>query len=141
MADQLKTFYTEKIVPKLMEQFQYTKEEIRSLIMNIFNGCLDQCAPVVTREITRPFAPWIDQDLKNIISEKNSLQLRLKNDRSNHILDSQFKEKKKNVEKLLYIANRSHFKEKFNKSKGNGRATWKTAGEMIPGLNLCNSID
>ena len=24
MADQLKTFYTEKIVPKLMEQFQYT---------------------------------------------------------------------------------------------------------------------
>ena len=104
------------------------------IFTNTFNGCLDQCAPVVTKEITRPFAPWIDQDLKNIISEKNSLQLRLKNDRSNHILGNQFKEKKKNVEKLLDTAKRSHFKEKFNKSKGNGRATWKTAGEMIPGL-------
>ena len=36
-----------------------------------FNYCLDECAPVVTREISRPFAPWIDQNLRCIINEKN----------------------------------------------------------------------
>ena len=47
-----------------------------------FNYCLNICAPTVTREITRPFAPWIDQELKEIIGDKNMLQLTLKENRS-----------------------------------------------------------
>ena len=39
----------------------------------IFNSCLNKCAPVVTKEIFRPFAPWIDEDLKRIINLKNQL--------------------------------------------------------------------
>ena len=26
-----------------------------------FNSCLDECSPVITKELSRPFAPWIDQ--------------------------------------------------------------------------------
>ena len=104
-----------------------------------FNYCLNTCAPIVTKEITRPFAPWIDQELKKIISDKNQLQLILKEDRSNQILDNQFKQSKKNVERLLTNAKSSHFKNKLISSKGNIRGTWKVVGEIIPGLNCNNS--
>ena len=37
------------------------------ILTKSFIKCLDQCAPLVTSEINQPFAPWIDQDLRNII--------------------------------------------------------------------------
>ena len=89
---------------------------------------------IVKREITRPFAPWIGQELRETIKEKNMLQLKLKNDRSNQLLDSQFKQNKKDVEKLLNNAKKNHFKEKFSKCKGNSGGTWRVVGEMIPDL-------
>ncbi len=37
------------------------------LQINIFNytftGCLDECAPFVTKVITRPLSPWFNEDL------------------------------------------------------------------------------
>ena len=108
------------------------------ILTETFNCCLNECAPVVTREISRPFAPWIDHSLKSKIDEKNKLQLELKRDRSNSILDTQFKHSKKNVEKLICNAKKDHFKEKFQKSKGNSGATWKVVEEMIPGLRNNN---
>ena len=104
------------------------------ILTEIFNSCLNKCAPVVTKEIFRPFAPWIDQDLKRIINEKNKLQLELKQNRSNIALDTQFKRSKKNTEKLISNAKRDHFRNRFHESKGNSGATWKVVGELIPGL-------
>ena len=34
-----------------------------------FNYCLNICAPTVTREITRPFAPWIGQEYQDKMKE------------------------------------------------------------------------
>ena len=103
-----------------------------------FNSCLDEYSPVITKELSRPFAPWIDQGLNSIIKEKNQLQLKLKQDRSNMALDIQFKHSKKNVEKLISNSKRDHFKDKFHKSIGNSGATWKVVEEMIPGLRNNN---
>ena len=99
-----------------------------------FNNSLNKCAPIVTKEITRPFSPWIDQDLKNIIDTKNKLKCRLKNDRKNAELDEEFKISKRNVENLITNAKKDHFKGKFEKSKGNSGETWKIVEEMIPGM-------
>ena len=63
-----------------------------SILTEVLNGSLDQCAPVVTTEITRSFAPWLDDNLKKrSIGEKNELQSRPKADRSNQLLDNEFK--------------------------------------------------
>ena len=105
-----------------------------AIFSETFNECLDLCASLVAREITRPFAPWIGQELRETIKEKNMLQLKLKNDRSNQLLDSQLKQNKKDVEKLLNNAKKNHFKEKFSKCKGNSGGTWRVVGEMIPDL-------
>ena len=41
------------------------------IFTNVFNNCLDECAPFITAEITRPPAPWIDENLEKIIHEKD----------------------------------------------------------------------
>ena len=104
------------------------------ILTGTFNSSLDECAPIVTREITRPFSPWIDQTLKNIIDNKNELKYILKSDRTNTSLNDQFKFAKQRVENLLRNAKKDHFKSKFEKSKGNSGATWKVVEEMIPGI-------
>ena len=40
-----------------------------AIFSETFNECLDLCAPLVTREITRPFVPWISQKLRETIRE------------------------------------------------------------------------
>ena len=109
------------------------------IFTNTFNICLNQLAPTVTREIKRPFAPWIEDDLKTSIWDKNKLQTTLKNDRSNIILNEQFKQTKKNVEFLLNNAKKEYFHAEFKKSRGNSSATWEVVRDMIPGLKSVNS--
>ena len=68
------------------------------------------------------------------------MQTALKNDRSNRILDEEFKETKKNVEILMTAAKKGHFKNEFIKCKGNSGATWGVIEDLIPGLkNIGNS--
>ena len=38
-----------------------------NLFTETFNNCLNACAPVVTKEITRPPAPWLTSDIKKSI--------------------------------------------------------------------------
>ena len=82
------------------------------ILTDTFNKCLNICAPLTTAEIARPFAPWIDETLKDSIVAKNNLQLMLKNDRSNLMLAHQFKEDKKKVECSLNKAKNNYFREK-----------------------------
>ena len=72
--------------------------------------------------------------MKNIIDTKNELKYRLKNDRNNTQLDKQFKISKRNVENLIINAKKDHFKDKFEKSRGNSGATWRVVEEMFPGM-------
>ena len=73
----------------------------------VFNDNLDECAPIITTEITRPPAPWIDDSLKKCIDEKNELKYRLKRDRSNLSLSNDFKETKKFVAHCLTTAKKT----------------------------------
>ena len=40
------------------------------IFTDTFNVSLNRCAPIITREITRPFAPWIDEDLRRYNNHK-----------------------------------------------------------------------
>ena len=95
---------------------------------------MDECAPFITAEITRPPAPWIDENLEKIIHEKNLLKERLNQDRSNQLLNDVFKNTKKQVEHCLRTAKKQHFKTEFYDCKGDSGATWKVAEGMLPGL-------
>ena len=101
------------------------------IFTDTFNTCLNECAPLVTREIRRPFAPWIDEQLRSLINEKNELQINLKNDRSNQILSEQFKQLKKNIQIQIKNAKTVYYRNEFEKCKGNSGATWGVVQNMI----------
>lgn len=105
-----------------------------TILTEVFNSSLDQCAPLVTGEISRPFAPWLDNDLKKSIADKNELKLKLKNDRSNHLLDGEFKLTKRQVEQRIRRGKATHFQDRFNNCRGDSSATWKVVEDMIPGF-------
>ena len=105
-----------------------------NMLTEVFNVSLDQCAPVVTSKLIRPFAPWLDDNLKQYIAEKNELQIRLKGDRTNQLLNDEFKRTKKQVEHCIREAKAKHYKSRLNDCKGDSGATWKVVRDMVPGL-------
>ena len=84
------------------------------------NVCLDKCAPLVTRQILRPPAPWISEEIKSKIRERNQLQKNLKVDRKNTA-----------QRKLLIDTKRKdYYKNELQKSKDIS-STWKIAKNML----------
>ena len=63
----------------------------------VFNNCLDKCAPKVTKKLKRPPAPWINEYVESEIKKRNNTQRELKNNRNDVALQSRYKEEKKRV--------------------------------------------
>ena len=81
----------------------------------VFQSCQDSCAPMVTREITRPPAPWITADLKESIKNKNEVQKEFKSDRNNIALESQYRNIKKKVRADIKNSSNNYFKKPISK--------------------------
>ena len=62
-----------------------------------FIRCLNSCVPYVTKEIKRPFAPWMTEHLKETIKLKDEAGKKLKLDRQNVALPDRHKHEKKQV--------------------------------------------
>ncbi len=54
-----------------------------------------------TKEISRPSAPWIDDDIREGMSARNKAQMLVKRDRSNITLQNHYKILKKQVKNLV----------------------------------------
>ena len=107
-----------------------------NILENVMINCIDSCAPVVTGEISRPPAPWITQDIKDSMKERDQLQMCTKADRYNSLLRENYKEQKKKVNSLITASRRDYFREEFRKNKYDIAASWKLAKKVIS--NNCN---
>ena len=65
-----------------------------NIITYVFNTCINKYAPVVTKKITRPSAPWMNGALKVAIKNRDKLKRQLKLDRYNVMLQREYREKK-----------------------------------------------
>ena len=98
-----------------------------SIFTKVMNRCIDSCAPIITRQINRPPAPWIDQNLKMAMKKRDEIGKKLKEDRQNHILKIEHKERKKTVKYNLFQAKEKYFQEEFEKCGNNMTKKWKVA--------------
>ena len=62
-----------------------------------FIPCLDNSTPYVTKEIKRPFSPWMMDQLRGAIKLKNKTRNKLKSDRQKVALQDQYKREKRQV--------------------------------------------
>lgn len=94
----------------------------------VFLKCLNNYAPIVTRAIGRPHAPWMTDEIRSEIECRNLLQKRLKKDRSNLTLQNEYKQIKRNTKLLIRNSKSNYYKEKFKSS--NSKETWRLVNEL-----------
>lgn len=90
------------------------------------------CVPLVTRAVKGKSTPWINDDIREAMEDRNRLQLELKIDTSNSRLRNVTKIAKKHVNKLINKTRVDHHHDRLKDSKGNISATWNVIGEIIP---------
>ena len=99
---------------------------------NVFVKCLDMCAPFVTKEITRPPAPWIDNQLKTAMKDRDELNELYKSNRQDSFSENRYKTEKKRVKQMLSDKKKNYFKEEFFKHKGDIKGTWEVVNKIVP---------
>lgn len=98
-----------------------------------FIKCLDDCAPFVTKSITRPSAPWMNNDIRAAMSLRNNTRKELKSDRHNVTLQEQYKQEKKRVKTLITEGRAEYHHKQLHDAKGNTSKTWKIIKDIVPG--------
>ena len=99
---------------------------------SVFLKCLDFCAPLVTKELKRPFTPWFNEELRTLIQQKNNALKAWKKDSSNVNLENFYKNLKCHVRRSIHYFKSDHYNRKLENNKGNTKMIWKTVKELIP---------
>ncbi len=109
------------------------------ILTSVFTSCLNQCAPVVTKVVNKPFAPWLNDEIRSAMATRNDLQSRLKQDRHNETLQEQYKYERNRVKSMLRNAEQAFYREQFHNCRGNTAATWKIIRTMVPSKKQTNN--
>ena len=100
------------------------------IFINIFHRCLNACAPLVTKRVRRPFAPWMTDDIKSIMKKRNIKQRMLKRDRRNVTLENEYKDLKVQV---ISRAKKEYYNTELMDNSGDVAATWRVVRQLVPG--------
>ena len=109
------------------------------ILKTVMNTCIDAVAPLVTKEIYRPPAPWINNDIKAAIKNRDHLR-NIRDVVRDQNSEVQYKMSKKNVKSMMLFA-----KGKYNQNelKTNKKNIWKAINRIVPnkktGGKSCNS--
>jgi len=103
-----------------------------NILSNVLKNSIDATAPLKTKIVRRPPAPWINEDIKRAIHDRNNTHKFLKTNRTDIALHSEYKQKKRNVKTLIHSAKTMYFQNKFNDCKHDTKETWKTIKTLVP---------
>ena len=106
-------------------------EQVR-IFTNVFQSSLDKCSPIVTNTFKRPPAPWLTEEIRSKMNERDSLLCRFQQNVSDVIAHNTYKDLKKEVKRLVKSAKRQYFRSKLNDKKNDPKAKWKLVNEIIP---------
>ena len=114
-------------------------EQVNNLISVLTNN-INKCAPIVTRVIKRPPAPWINNDIVEAMKLRDHSHTQLKANRSSIPLQATYKHLKKKTKSLIKQAKNHYYRNEVSNSRGNISATWKIIKDIIPGKKNSHNI-
>ena len=134
----LRNYTAENICNNILDKVNELNEILNTDDVNIqleifnkvFIDCIDATAPMVTRTIVRPPAPWLTEEIHSKMNERDQLQKKLKHDPNNLTLRNQYKQKKKYTKNLISNAESNYYKEKLRNA--DNKETWKIINEIVP---------
>ena len=101
-------------------------------LTEVIKNSINASAPIKTKTVKRPPAPWIDDNIKRAINDRNNTQKALKINRSDTTLQAEYKHKKRNVKTLIHSAKTNYFKSKINECRNDSAETWKLVKKLVP---------
>ena len=103
-----------------------------NIVTTNLNSSINRVAPEQTIVLTRPPAPWITQDIKKVMTERDNLQKRLKVNGSNTELRADYNSKKKLVRSEIYRCKAKYFHTEYLKCRNDMKKSWKLTKTLIP---------
>ncbi len=79
----------------------------------------------VLKEKTIPFAPWVNDDIREAKRRRNNIRIELKSDRQNITLQEQFKQEKEHVKTLITAGESEYYRKQLQDTKGDTSKTWE----------------
>ena len=104
------------------------------ILTNVLNKCIDECAPIETKIISRPPKPWITDNIKEKIEVRDKLQNDIKQVHNNIdavMLRNNFKEKKKEVKDDIDNSMKQHYRNELKNNKKNFSTSWKIVHSIL----------
>ena len=101
------------------------------ILTSVLNKCIDSCAPLVTREIFRPPAPWVSDDIKLSMKRRDDLQRKVKKEKNNDTLRENYKAEKRKVRSLIDTGRKQYYRDELKKNQNNLSTSWKIVKGML----------
>ena len=103
-----------------------------------FTSSLDSCAPIVTKTITRPPAPWMTDEIKSEMAHRDRLKERL-HFQYNEITEALYKLSKNRVKRMIRCAKSNFHRNRFIDGRNSKKNIWNIVNEVIPSKSKSNS--
>ena len=98
----------------------------------VLSNSIEQCAPLVTKLVRRPPAPWLTDNIKKDMKDRDNILMRLKKDRSNVLIQEEYKIKKKTIKSSIHKSKAQYFQDKFRECGSNTTKKWKIVKDLLP---------
>ncbi len=105
-----------------------------NILTNTFRSWLDLCAPMVSAKLRRPHAPFLTDEILQLMNKRNGKQRNLKQDRLNSNLQQEYKAQKRQVKTMMSTDRKEYYNKEFNLSKGNTGAVWRLIRDTVPSI-------
>ena len=102
-----------------------------NILTGVMTKSLNVCAPLVTKEIIRPPAPWISEEVKRTMRARDEIQKKLKLDSCNALLRENYKDLKKEVKLAINSSRNDYYREEFRKTKNDSSASWNLVHNLL----------
>ena len=102
-----------------------------NILTGVMMKSLNVCAPLVTKEIIRPPAPWISEEVKWTMRARDEMQKKLKLDSCNALLRENYKNLKKEVKLAINSSRNDYYREEFRKTKNDSPASWNLVHNLL----------
>lgn len=109
-----------------------------TILTEIFKSSLDAVAPLITKTLTRPPAPWMNDSLRQKMTLRDDLA---KERNSSTEKYQEYKQCKKEVKSMINHAQALYYKTKLAENKNNPKATWKVIKEIVPRKSIKNELN
>ena len=135
LKDYNKAVFCEKLLENvptldLISNTDNVNEQVE-IFTTTFTKCLDSCAPIVTKTIHRPPAPWMNDEIKKEMQNRNVLRQR-REITNNDITNELYKLSKKRVKSLINKAKENYYNNKFIQCTTKNRNMWDIIKKIIP---------